>query len=49
MSLTRSICALLMTMVALPFAAAAQLKDPEVEMASALAYRYVALAGNRRE
>jgi|KBSMisStandDraft_5_1062788.scaffolds.fasta_scaffold39614_4 hypothetical protein len=47
MSLTRSICALLMTMVALPFAAAAQLKDPEVEMASALAYRYVALAGNR--
>ena len=47
MGLTRSICALLMTMVALPFAAAQQPKDPEVEMASALAYRYVALAGNR--
>jgi len=47
MSLTRSICALLTMMVAVPFAAAAQLKDPEAEMASALAYRYVALAGNR--
>ena len=47
MSLTRSICALLMV-AALPFAARSQqAKDPEVEMASAIAYRYVALAGNR--
>jgi hypothetical protein len=47
MSLTRSICALLMV-AALPFAARSQqAKDPEVEMASAIAYRYVALAGTR--
>jgi hypothetical protein len=47
MSLTRSICALLMV-VALPFAARSQqAKDPEVEMASAIAYRYMALAGTR--
>lgn len=46
MGLTRSICALYLVL-ALPFAARAETKDPEAEMASAMARRYVALAGSR--
>jgi len=45
MGLTRSICAWCV-MLALPLAAGAQ-DDPETQMASAMARRYVALAGNR--
>jgi hypothetical protein len=46
MGLTRSICALCV-LAALPFAARAETKDPEAEMASLIARRYVALVGNR--
>lgn len=46
MGLTRSIC-MWCVLAAMPLVAAAQAKDPEVEMASAIAYRYLALAGTR--
>lgn len=42
----RSICALCV-LTLLPFAARGEAKDPESQMASAIARRYVALAGNR--
>jgi hypothetical protein len=46
MGLTRSIC-MWCVIAAMPFAAAEQVKDPEAEMASAIARRFVTLAGNR--
>ena len=46
MGLTRSIC-MWCVIAAMPLAHAAQVKDPEAEMASAIAYRFMALAGNR--
>jgi hypothetical protein len=46
MGLARSICAFCL-LLALPLGTRAETKDPESEMASAIARRYVALAGNR--
>ncbi len=46
MSRIHSICALCVLAV-LPFAARGEVKDPESDMASAIARRYVVLAGNR--
>jgi hypothetical protein len=46
MSRIHSICALCVLAV-LPFAARGEVKDPESEMASAIARRYVSLAGTR--
>jgi len=47
MGLTRSICAWCV-LAALPFATRGeQVKDPDAEIASAMARRYVVLAGNR--
>src|SRR5207253_6067551 len=46
MSRIHSICALCVIAM-LPFAARGEAKDPESEMASAIARRYVVLAGNR--
>jgi hypothetical protein len=46
MGLARSICAMCVTAL-LPLSTAAQVKDPEAEMASAMAHRFITLAGTR--